>query len=34
MTEKWKEKMLACIVNDGGYSEKEIADRDNDNGDK
>ncbi len=25
MTTKWKERMLACIANDGGYFEKDIV---------
>ncbi len=29
-TTKWKESMLECITNDGGYSEKEIVDCDDD----
>ncbi len=29
MTAKW-ERMLACIVNDGGHVEKDIVDRDGD----
>ncbi len=31
MTSKWKERMLTCIENDGGYFEEYIVDDDDDN---
>ncbi len=34
MTAKWKERLLGCIVNDGGYFETEIVDRDEDDDDE
>ncbi len=30
MTVRWKERMPVCIVNDSGYFEKDIVDRDDD----
>ncbi len=32
MTAKWKERMLVCIADDCGFFEKEIADRDDEDG--
>ncbi len=34
MTAKWNERMLALIANEGGYLEKDIVDRDDNDDDE